>query len=129
MEFWLSFTAIVISLASMFAVPIIIIYLPTDYFTKEERGRLYYFDLHPVFHYVLVIAKNLLGLVLLAIGITLLVLPGQGLLTMLIGLLMMDFPGKYKVTRILVSKKVVHEPINWLRSKFNRDPILLDQDS
>ena len=39
----------------------------------------------------MIVSKNLVGLGLLAAGIAMLVLPGQGLLTILIGLLMIDF--------------------------------------
>lgn len=129
MEVWLSLSIIIMSIISLVTVPVIIIYLPSDYFIGKKRGDVYYFNLHPILHYTLVVAKNLVGIVLLGLGAILLVLPGQGLLTILIGFLMIDFPGKYKVIRTLVNKKPVYKPINWLRKKFNRGPIILESNS
>ena len=45
------------------------------------------------------IAKILIGLCLLLSGIVMLVLPGQGLITMLLGLSLLPFPGKNKANK------------------------------
>ena len=52
-----------------------------------------------------------------------LVLPGQGLLTILIGLAVMQFPGKFELERWLVTRKGVLEGINWLRQRSGRLPL------
>jgi len=129
MEFYIAAAIIAFSVLSLFVVAAIAVFLPADYFSNNKREKLRYANTHPLIYYSLLIAKNLLGLVLLCAGIIMLVLPGQGLLTILIGLLMIDFPGKYKVTRFLVNQKAVYKPINWLRRKFNRGPIFLKSDS
>ena len=53
-----------------------------------------------------------------------LVLPGQGLLTLLVGFLLVDAPGKYRLERWLVSRKAVLRPINWLRRRKGRQPLI-----
>jgi hypothetical protein len=59
----------------------------------------------------------------IAAGIAMLVLPGQGLLTILIGFLMLDFPGKYRVEKWLVSRRRLLGAINWLRRRAGRVPL------
>lgn len=129
MEFYIAASLIVLSLLSLIAVAFIVILLPADYFSNDKREKLDYANSHPLIYYGLLIAKNLLGAVLLCAGIIMLVLPGQGLLTILVGLMLINFPGKYKLTRAIVNKKPVYKPINWLRNKFNRGPIFLASDS
>ena len=64
--------------------------------------------------------------VLILAGIAMLVLPGQGLLTILIGFLMLDLPGKYRVEKWLISRGRVLHAINWYRGKKGRPPLRLN---
>ena len=56
-------------------------------------------------------------------GIAMLVLPGQGLLTLLVGFLLIDFPGKYRFEKWLVARRWVLQPINWLRLRRHQMPL------
>jgi hypothetical protein len=58
-------------------------------------------------------------------GVAMLVLPGQGLLTLLMGFLLVDFPGKYRLERWLFARPIVRRPINWLRHRAGRVPLQL----
>ena len=66
----------------------------------------------------------MLGWLLIITGAILLILPGQGLITLIAGLILINFPGKRKVERKLVSNSKVLHVINWLRSKRNKEPLL-----
>ena len=48
--------------------------------------------------------------------------PGQGLLTLLVGLLLMNFPGKYRLERWLVGRRGVLTALNWLRRRGGHPP-------
>ena len=50
-------------------------------------------------------------------------LPGQGLLTMLMGIVLMDFPGKFRLERHLVSRPPVFAAINWIRTQRSAPPL------
>ena len=52
-----------------------------------------------------------------------LVLPGQGLLTIVTGLLLINYPGKYKLEQKLVAVPAVFKALNWIRFKANK-PLL-----
>ena len=81
---------------------------------------------HPVVRAALLIGKNVFGLVFVLMGLAMLVLPGQGILTIVIGLVLIDFPGKYKLERWIVSRRAVLNSINWLRQRADRGPIVVE---
>ena len=69
------------------------------------------------------IIKNLIGYVLIIGGILMLVLPGQGLFTIFIGLMMSNYPGKYFIERKFIAIPSVLKTINWLRKRSNQEPL------
>jgi hypothetical protein len=75
-----------------------------------------------------VILKNLLGIFLILIGIVLSLpgVPGQGLLTILLGLIMLDIPGKRPIEARIISRPTIQNAINKIRARFNKPPLVLD---
>jgi len=65
---------------------------------------------------------GLVGALLVLLGMVMLVTPGQGLLTLLVGLLLMNFPGKYRLERWLVGRRGVLTALNWLRRRGGHAP-------
>lgn len=126
--FWLTAASVVVFFASLVIVPAVIIRLPDDYFLHRRRaGRANPWAAHhPIARASLRVAKNLVGCVLALAGLLMLVLPGQGLLTLAIGILMLDFPGKYRLERWFVSRPAVRRPINWLRARAGRPPLRVE---
>ena len=61
-------------------------------------------------------------------GIAMLVLPGQGVLAILIGIMLLDVPGKYRFERWLVMRPPVWRAVAWLRTKAGKDPLTLRHD-
>ena len=57
-------------------------------------------------------------------GILMLVLPGQGLLTILVGLMLSDYPGKFKLEKKIIKTNLILKTINWYRNKSNIPPII-----
>ena len=104
-------------------MPWLLLRLPSDYFVREDRKPIPLRQRHPVLRITLIVLKNALGGVLVLGGIAMLVLPGQGILSILIGLSLIDFPGKFWLERKLVQRRAVHRTINWLRRKRGREPI------
>jgi UPF0716 family protein affecting phage T7 exclusion len=67
----------------------------------------------------------MLGTVFLIAGFLMLFLPGQGLLTMLIGILFMDFPCKRRLEARIIGQPALFNAINAMRQKFNKLPLTL----
>jgi len=57
--------------------------------------------------------------------LAMLVLPGQGLLTMFISLMLLDFPGKRRLEQSIVRRPIILRSINWLRERHHRPPLEL----
>lgn len=76
--------------------------------------------------YLLHIVKILIGFCLVILGIIMLVLPGQGLITILVGLSLIPFPGKHKLEQQILAKQSVRSTLNWIRIKAKKDPFIFD---
>lgn len=108
---------------SLLALPFLVARLPEDYFsdTRRHPSRLRRF--HPLVYLGLRLLKNLVGWVLILAGLVMLVLPGQGLLTILLGLILSDFPGKFALERRLAANPRILAGINWLRRRGGHPPL------
>lgn len=105
----------------------VIIQIPEDYFVHQQIRVVDSLGIQNRWiRIVLRIAKNILGIVLLFLGISLLFLPGQGLLTILISIILIDFPRKRLLERRIISQPGILKAANRLRSKFDRPPLRVD---
>lgn len=123
-DVWLTLGVLsgVFFIGTLLAIPIVLVRLPHDYF-DERRPRLWMQNRHPALRITAYVIKNLIGAVFLLAGIAMIVLPGQGILTILIGVSLMDFPGKRKLERKLIGQPAVLRTINKIREKFKRRPL------
>jgi hypothetical protein len=117
--------SVAVFVASLLAMPAIVVRIPADYFAHDHRPPSRFAEQHRAVRLLLLITKNTLGGLLMLGGVAMLVLPGQGLLTLLVGFLLIDFPGKYRLEAWLVSRRVVHRPINWLRRRRDHPPLVI----
>lgn len=123
---WLSKSPLLVGLSlgfaflgvtSLLALPFLVARIPADYFTRPRTltapgsaqwlGR---------------VIKNLLGWLLLLIGVAMLILPGQGLLTIFAALILIDFPGKQRFERWFIQRPQVLRAMNSLRKRAHRPP-------
>ena len=120
--FLLGSLSIFILIISVFMMVLIISFLPEDYFKSENRNLISSVQnsRYPLLKLLVLITKNFFGVLLLMSGILMLVLPGQGILTIITGLVFMDYPGKYKFERKLLRQKGVINSINWIRSRLSK---------
>ncbi len=74
------------------------------------------------------VAKNALGVGLVVLGLvmTLPGVPGQGLLTMFIGIVLLDLPGKRAFERRIIAKPRILHACNRLRIRFGKKPFTLE---
>lgn len=77
---------------------------------------------HPILRGLGIAGKNLAGTLLILIGVVMALpgVPGQGFLTILIGLTLVDFPGKRRLERSMVRRKTILHAVNQLRARFGR---------
>lgn len=119
---WATGLSLVAVVATVIGIPWVVARLPHDYFTRSSREVWRHTAEEPLPALILGVLKNILGAVLLLLGLLMLFTPGQGLLTVLIGLMLMNFPGKYELERWLVRRPGVLRALNWLRRRSGKVP-------
>lgn len=118
---------VVSTLVSSAVVVAFVVRIPAGYFLASGSAPMKTFA-SPWLRAAHLVGKNLLGLVLLCAGAVLALpgVPGQGLLTMLVGLVLMDVPGKRRVELAVVRRAPVLRAINAIRARFDQPPLLVD---
>lgn len=113
-------------LINLAIVSFILVKLPADHFSKSRKTK-FWAGPHPMLHAAKVIGKNIAGVLLVALGIVLSLpgVPGQGLLTVLLGIMLLDFPGKHRLEQKLLSRPSIVNAINRLRGRFGKQPLEL----
>lgn len=121
----LSLSSLIAFLITPLIVILVIIKLPANYFAHPEGRKSRIQSQCPLAYPAFLIIKNFLGLALLIMGFIMIFTPGQGFLTILIGLMLINFPGKYRLERLVLSRPGVRESINKLRERFHQPPLQL----
>ena len=124
--FWaLAVVSMLLFLLSLFLIPLMLMRIPEDYFIRHaklsEKGK----SPKSILKILLLIIRNLCGWLLMLSGIAMLLLPGQGILTILISLTLIDFPYKRKFEYYVISRPLVIKNINRLRKKWGVAPLRL----
>jgi hypothetical protein len=108
-------------------VSFILVKIPANHFSKSRKTK-FWSGPRPMLHAAGVIGKNIGGVLLVALGIVLSLpgVPGQGLLTVLLGIMLLDFPGKHRLEQKLLSRPSIVNAINRLRARFDKPPLELN---
>jgi hypothetical protein len=115
-----------LSLGGMAIATAVIVRLPETYFS-ESRSR-HMNNPHPFRGSLVRILKNALGVAVVVFGIVLTLpgVPGPGILTVLLGIMLMDFPGKRRLERWLISRPKVFAAVNRLRNHHGKPAFILE---
>ena len=127
---WLFTISIATLILAVTVIPLVVARMSADYFMPDRNPGKTLARQHPVLRWIGLILKNVLGFLLVLLGLVL-SLPfvfGQGLLTILIGLMVMDFPGKRSLELRLVRFSPLKKGIDWIRAKAGRDPLQLPEE-
>jgi len=116
----------VLAVGSVVLVVIVVIHWPADHFKPHLPGAESPAAVKR--HILASIGRNVAGVLLVLLGLVMALpgIPGQGVLTMIVGLTMIDFPGKRELERRLIGRPHVLRAINRLRARFGRAPLQVD---
>jgi len=120
---WIVLFSVLMFVVSLVLLPIVIIYLPRDYFASKAPRFAYLQGTHPVIRWTVLMLKNLVGMLLVAVGLIMLFTPGQGLLSLLVGVMLLDVPGKRTLERRVLHRPALLRMINRIRAKAGRPPL------
>lgn len=116
--------SLAVSVGGLWLLRWVIISLPPDYFVAADAPDTWRHR-HPLFRWSWFAAKNLLGIVLLLAGAMMLVAPGPGVLSILIGLSLVSVPGKRRLLLRLLRNRTVLLALNVMRSRAGRPALIL----
>ncbi len=116
---WVGVISFVVFVVSLLLTPFLLGRIPQDYFIHTNQHKV---EIKHPGHLIVVIIRTLIGFVLLIAGIIMLVTPGQGVISILLGLFLMEFPGKRKLELKLINHEPTFKALSWLRSKANKPP-------
>lgn len=107
-------------------VSFVVVKLPATYF-HPDHDREILKGKNPAIRWAGIIGKNLGGVLLIVLGVVMSMpgIPGPGLVTILFGVMLVDFPGKRTLEHKIVSRPSVQKTINNLRKRFGKKPIKL----
>lgn len=118
---WLGTISFIIFIFSLLSIKWLVALIPSDYFLNKTNSK--FKSTYPLIWIIIIVVKNIIGYTLIIGGILMLVLPGQGLFTILIGLMLSNYPGKYFIERKFIAIPSILRTINWLRKKSNSPPL------
>lgn len=124
---WLTMASLATFIVSLVAIPWLITRIPADYFTDEHARVAFIEYRNPWLKWLVKLLRNALGVILLCGGFIMLFAPGQGLLTMAMGLFLLDYPGKFRLEHYLVSRPLIYRSLNWLRKKYGKEPLIVEK--
>ena len=122
---WVSTISFLTFIGTLISIPLIIIKLPSDYFIKDKNLAHRFCEDRPLLRIILVGLKNIFGLIFLIMGFLMLFIPGQGMITMLIGFSMLDFINMRGPVYKVVKRPSVYKFINRIRENAGKKSIEL----
>jgi len=120
---WVLAFSLISFVIGIISTPFIVSRIPMDYFVYDEKRAIANDSHHVVMRWLLACLKNMLGAILVVAGIIMLVTPGQGVLSILFGLMIMNYPGKYQLERWIIRRPVIFQAVNALRAKQGQPPL------
>lgn len=119
--------SVTLALFSLAVALLIVVRWPVEQF-KGEAVPPFWEHRHPAIRVLGLIGKNVAGYATVVLGIVLALpgVPGQGLLLILIGLTLLNFPGKRRLELRLIHRPAIRRVINSVRTRFGRPPLELD---
>ncbi len=118
---WSAGLTVAMIIVSAVAAPIAIVHLPEDYLRRDHSKQQ---KKQSCKHPALRIALNIVGWLLIAAGIAMLILPGQGVIVLILGIILAEFPGKQRLLRWIITRPRILNTINRIRERFDRPPLL-----
>ena len=117
--------SLVLFIGSLAVMPILIARMRTDYFINPNASNDSWSQRQTAARVMMMVLKNALGSVLLLVGLAMMVLPGQGIITVLVALSLLNFPGKRQLEFRIIRQQHVRQAVAWIRARAGRPPLLM----
>lgn len=105
---------------SLLATPWVLARLPANYFSKPPAIKP-----RSAKRLCASVVKTILGAIMILTGIAMMFTPGPGLVCLVLGMALSEFPGKHRLLKWVVRRPSVFTTLNWLRKKASKPPFVL----
>lgn len=122
---WGALFTLITVIISYGAIVIGMVKIPADYFSSSYAKEIKS-NKHFTLRWTALIVKNIIGFLLIIAGIIMIFTPGPGVPTILLGLIMMDIPGKRPLEARLINRPMVLSAVNDLRARYKKPPLIMD---
>jgi archaellum biogenesis protein FlaJ (TadC family) len=104
----------------------VVLALPADHFSHAVQRKVP--DRHPIVRWTRIAIKTAVGVTLLLLGVLMSLpgVPGPGFVLILVALSLLDFPGKRRLERKLLTRPSVLNLLNDVRARFGKPPLIID---
>ena len=118
--------SVVVTVGGVVVVGVVLVKLPPGYFVAPTV-RLPLPNTHPIIRWTVVFLRNLLGATLVVLGLIMSVpgIPGPGIMTIVIGVMVMDFAEKRRWPNWVISRPPILRAANGLRRKYGQPPFVM----
>lgn len=124
---WLFGLSLLLFVGSLIAMPLLVARIRADYFLASGPNTDSWLGRHPASRITARVIKNSLGVLLLLAGLAMMVLPGQGIITVLVAVSLLEFPGKRALELRLIRQPHINRSINWIRRRSDRPPLIIPE--
>jgi hypothetical protein len=123
--------SLVLFAAGLAGVVFFLVKLPAAYFAGDEPQKPFWGDRHPILRWTGRILKNVAGVVVVVLGFVMALpgVPGPGVFTMLLGVMLLDYPGKRRFERWVIRRPRLHATADRIRRRYGKPPLILDEET
>ncbi|REK12895.1 MAG: hypothetical protein DWQ37_09710 [Planctomycetota bacterium] len=115
--------SVVVAVASLWIGHYFLTTIRPDYFAEPHKPFQRWYRERPVLWWTLMIGKNVFGVLFILAGLIMFFTPGQGVLTLILGMALVDVPGKQRVMRAIIQRPTVLNVVNRLRDRAGKPPL------
>lgn len=109
---------------SLLATPWVLARLPANYFSRPPA-----IQPRSAWRLCTSAVKTVVGCIMILTGIAMMFTPGPGLVCLVLGIALCEFPGKHRLLKWVVRRPSVFTTLNWLRKKASKPPFVLPAKS
>ena len=117
---FLAAASITLLAVTILATPWVVSRLPSDYLLRRLDGP----KLKGFGRKLLSLLRGFIGLLIVLLGLIMMITPGPGVVMMLLGISVAEFPGKNRLLVYLATRPSVLASLNWMRRRHDKPPFI-----
>lgn len=114
----ISVISVLLLAMTILATPWLVSRLPSDYLLHKPTPP----SVPSLGGALLKLLRLILGLILACLGLVMMITPGPGMVLLLLGISVAEFPGKHRLMFHIATRPPVFDSLNWMRKRHHKPP-------